>query len=203
MEQGFFKIQFPLSCQVINHHFICDEERSQTSRVQIHVSSSGIALNSSMTELLESYGNDSHNWSPIMHPVFVSDDLLLSIYDGLVSYLFLLLTVLSLERPKYLVRVHLDQQLLWESENGWLISIKELDLLYKKLERHVVGREKNSSYIRFISCLNGGTNGVEGGGFERVMNWVLQESFHEARVLNCFVQKPFPSAHQNRHGWFQ
>nr|GEU75172.1 retrovirus-related Pol polyprotein from transposon TNT 1-94 [Tanacetum cinerariifolium] len=30
----------------------------------------------------------------------------------------------------------------------------------------------------------------------------LEESFHEVRVQNCFVQKPLPSAHQNRHEWF-
>ncbi|GKE68407.1 hypothetical protein Tco_1526479, partial [Tanacetum coccineum] len=27
-------------------------------------------------------------------------------------------------------------------------------------------------------------------GLEQVLNWLLQESFHEAWVLNCFVQKP-------------
>ncbi|GKA81574.1 hypothetical protein Tco_0788266 [Tanacetum coccineum] len=39
--------------------------------------------------------------------------------------------------------------------------------------------------------LSGSTAGSgEEEGLERVLNWVLQESSHEARVLDCFVKKP-------------
>ncbi|GJS72963.1 hypothetical protein Tco_0705804 [Tanacetum coccineum] len=55
----------------------------------------------------------------------------------------------------------------------------------------VAGSGATTLAIRAMtSVIKGGTNGVEGGGFSTSPELIVEESFHEARVINCYIQKP-------------
>nr|GEX27683.1 hypothetical protein [Tanacetum cinerariifolium] len=62
-----------------------------------------------------------------------------------------------------------------------------------KVKLDELGAGSGATTLTIEEMTSGAWGSTLGGG----------ESFHEVRVLNCFVQKPLLSAHQNQHEWFR